>query len=190
MASLQQHMEFSGWGSDLSCSCDLYNSCGNTRSFTHCVGQGFKPASLCSWDAHRSQCASGGNSPPTFVIRYSPWHGLPSWHGWKTLFSVTGFCELRMATWHPVLSLCITASLFVVRFSWYTALKASLHSLSDMTHTAKFRIHSLRRGLTKAAQSQLLKDKAPLPCMAVLPSPPPKVLQSRFSLCFCSTESN
>lgn len=103
---------------------------------------------------------------------------------------VTGFCELRMATWHPVLSLCITASLFVVSFSWYTALKASLHSLSDMTHTAKFRIHSVRRGLTKAAHSQLLKDKAPLPCMAVLPSPPPKVLQSRFSLRFCSTESN
>ena len=38
-------MEFPGQGSDLSCSCDLYHSWGNTGSLTHCAGLGMKPVS-------------------------------------------------------------------------------------------------------------------------------------------------
>ena len=46
-----QHMEFSGQGSDLSCSCHLGCSCGVATSLTHCAWLGKKPASQCSQDA-------------------------------------------------------------------------------------------------------------------------------------------
>ena len=36
-------MEFPGWGSDSSCSCNLSLSCSNARSLTHCARQGMEP---------------------------------------------------------------------------------------------------------------------------------------------------
>ena len=44
------NFEFPGQGSDLSQSCDLSHSCGNTKSLTHCAGLGIKPVSRCSQD--------------------------------------------------------------------------------------------------------------------------------------------
>lgn len=43
-------MEFPGQGSDLSCIGDLYHSCGNSRSLTHCAGPGIEPVSQHSRD--------------------------------------------------------------------------------------------------------------------------------------------
>ena len=45
------HMEFPGQGSDLSSSCHLPWSCGNTGSLTLCAGLGIEPTSQCSRDA-------------------------------------------------------------------------------------------------------------------------------------------
>ena len=44
-------MDFPGQRSDLSCSCDLCQSCGNAGSSTHCAGLGIEPASQLSQDA-------------------------------------------------------------------------------------------------------------------------------------------
>ena len=41
----QWHMEFPSQGSDPSCYCSLYFSCGKTGSLTHCAGLGIEPAS-------------------------------------------------------------------------------------------------------------------------------------------------
>ena len=40
------HMEVSRPGLNLSCSCDLYHSCSNTRSSTHCTKLEIKPVPL------------------------------------------------------------------------------------------------------------------------------------------------
>ena len=45
-----QHMEFPGQGSDPSCSCNLYHSCGSAGSF-NCAGPRIKPVSWCCTDA-------------------------------------------------------------------------------------------------------------------------------------------
>ena len=50
-APWHRHMEFSGQGSDLSCSCNLPHSCSNAESLTHCVEPGIKPLSQCCRDA-------------------------------------------------------------------------------------------------------------------------------------------
>ena len=46
-----RHIEFLGQGSDLSHSCDLSHSYGNTRSFTHCTRLGIEPESQGSREA-------------------------------------------------------------------------------------------------------------------------------------------
>ena len=58
------HMEFLGQGSNLSWSCDLYHSCGNARSLTHCAGPGIEPMSLLLQRHHRSHCATVGTPNP------------------------------------------------------------------------------------------------------------------------------
>ena len=49
--SFWQHMKFSGQGSDLSCSCNLSHSCGNTGFLTHCARPGIELSSQRSQDA-------------------------------------------------------------------------------------------------------------------------------------------
>ena len=44
------HMEFSGQGSDLSCSCNPSQTCANTGSLTHCAGLEIEPAPQGSQD--------------------------------------------------------------------------------------------------------------------------------------------
>ena len=46
------YMELLGQGSDLSCSLDLSQNCGNSRSLTHCSRLGIKPTSQCSQDTN------------------------------------------------------------------------------------------------------------------------------------------
>ena len=44
--------KFPGQGSDLSHSCDLHQSCSNTRSLTHCAKPGMELVSQCSRDTN------------------------------------------------------------------------------------------------------------------------------------------
>ena len=52
-----QHMVFLGQGSDLSHSCDLHHSCGNSASLIHSAGPRLEPMSQCSRH-HWSYCAT------------------------------------------------------------------------------------------------------------------------------------
>ena len=79
----QRHVELPGWGSELSCSCDLSRSCGNARSLTHCAERGIKPASQRSQDVQIPLCHSG-NSTVTVLEKGHLQGGLHSVQRWGT----------------------------------------------------------------------------------------------------------
>ena len=63
-----------GW--DLSCSCDLSHSCGNTGSLTHCARPGIKPASQHPQDAASPAAPQWELMESLFCLRICPGVGL------------------------------------------------------------------------------------------------------------------
>ena len=89
-------MEFPGQGSDLSYSCDLSHSCGNTRSLTHCAGPGIKPVSQCFQDATNPIVPQGKLLLQDFF--FSPRFSGP--HSWHVEFPRPGVeSELQLPTY-------------------------------------------------------------------------------------------
>ena len=74
-----RHMEILGRGSDPSSSQDPSQSCGNTRSLTHCARPGTKPASQCLLPGHcQSHFATASTQMEPFCLFACFW--LPLWN--------------------------------------------------------------------------------------------------------------
>ena len=76
---LPRHMKFLGWGSDLSCSCDLYHSYSNARSLTRCARPGLEPATQHSRDAASLLVPQQGLYKKTFGGSTGIYHWCQRW---------------------------------------------------------------------------------------------------------------
>ena len=65
------HWKFRGQGLNLSQSCDLYHSCGNSGPLTHCAGPGIKPAPPQRQARSLAYCTTAGTPFFIFFVHFS-----------------------------------------------------------------------------------------------------------------------